>query len=32
MFFKNLNASPSLALVQYPDIDSFRRSERYVRR
>ena len=31
MLFKNLHASPSLALVQYPDIDSFRMSERYVR-
>ena len=31
MLFKNLNASSSLALVQYPDVDSFRRSERYVR-
>lgn len=31
MLFKNLNTSSSLALVQYPDVDSFRRSERYVR-
>lgn len=31
MLFKSLNASSSLALVQYPNIDSFRMSERYVR-
>jgi AraC family transcriptional regulator, ethanolamine operon transcriptional activator len=30
MLFKNLNASSALALAQYPDIDSFRTSERYV--
>jgi AraC family transcriptional regulator, ethanolamine operon transcriptional activator len=31
MLFKTLHRSPALDLVQYPDIDSFRGSERYVR-
>jgi AraC family transcriptional regulator, ethanolamine operon transcriptional activator len=29
MLFKNLNPSPALSLLQYPDIDAFRDSERY---
>ena len=31
MLFRNLNASPALALAEYPDIDAFRSSERYAR-
>ena len=31
MLFRNLTASSALTLVQYPDIDAFRASEKYVR-
>jgi AraC family ethanolamine operon transcriptional activator len=31
MLFRSLNASPALALAEYPDIDAFRSSERYAR-